>query len=444
VTWWPCRVFDRWIEVSGPREVDGVVTAGSARQQEAWARSLGGRLPTAEEFDHVWLGADVKVEPIPRDVTKAPLTALNEEIVLARRFPEQTVCAGKTWIQHPRQAEKGAVNYGWFVPLGEVRIVGSVPKWRGMNVLKSVTGQLYVIQSPGATHGPDHADYSQLLYAVRELDKTPVTRPDVETPPTMTEPGDRGDAVRAWQRYLLSLQYAPGPVDGMHDPMTERATEAWLRDRGLERERRATITIVPPPRLPHEVSTDRMPVLTTELPHIKFKQDPNYKPGRPSGTPLWVVVHTAECRESPTAAEALQGWDSVNVSWHYAVDSDSITQSVREADRSQSVGHNPAQERGVHLELAGYARQTEEEWADDYSQAMLNLGALLVAHICKRWNIPAEHVGSTEMRANVAGICGHADVTRAWPGTTTHVDPGVHFPWERFVDLVSMNLSLLT
>jgi hypothetical protein len=149
----------RYIEVCGPYEKDGVVTAMTAREQEGWCLLLYARLPTAEEFDAIAREADVLVDPTPRDPELAAFTALDDDIRHARRFPEQTVCAGKTWIAHPRIREKGAVNYGWKVPIGEVRHVGGEAKWRGIKVHKNVSGDGYVIQPPGAAHGPDHVDY---------------------------------------------------------------------------------------------------------------------------------------------------------------------------------------------------------------------------------------------------------------------------------------------
>ncbi|MCR4338559.1 MAG: N-acetylmuramoyl-L-alanine amidase [Gemmatimonadaceae bacterium] len=151
-------------------------------------------------------------------------------------------------------------------------------------------------------------------------------------------------------------------------------------------------------------------------------------------------MHTAECAETATMAEVLQGWDTTpdarGVSWHYAVDSDSITQSVRDGDRANSVGRNASQETGIHVELAGRAKQTAEQWADDYSRAQLALTARLVAHLCREHDIPAARIGATQLRAGERGIYGHADVTRAWPGTTTHYDPGVDFPWDAFIAAV--------
>lgn len=45
--------------------------------------------------------------------------------------------------------------------------------------------------------------------------------------------GDRGPSVRIWQEFLWSQGITPGPVDGIHGSLTERATEEWQRVQSL-------------------------------------------------------------------------------------------------------------------------------------------------------------------------------------------------------------------
>ena len=55
-----------------------------------------------------------------------------------------------------------------------------------------------------------------------------------------------------------------------------------------------------------------------------------------------VVIHTAECAEVSSAAENLASYatspDRAKASWHYAVDNNSITQSVLEKDIAWHAG----------------------------------------------------------------------------------------------------------
>lgn len=154
----------RVIEVMGPYRHNGVVTAMSARQQLDWCKSLGGRLPTPEEFDAVWACADIRVSPVPRDVVRASLVSLDEDVTNAGGNAGHLVCCGKTWVQSDLNTAYRVVNYGWHVEPADV-VAG---KWRGIPVKPSHTGQSYVIQGGrSAPHGWTHVDYSQVGYCVR-------------------------------------------------------------------------------------------------------------------------------------------------------------------------------------------------------------------------------------------------------------------------------------
>lgn len=192
-----------------------------------------------------------------------------------------------------------------------------------------------------------------------------------------------------------------------------------------------------------------------------FKQARYYTKGRKT-RPIWIVIHTAETAEGPHVAEGLQEYAATNpdgrqVSWHYAVDNDSTTASVREEDTAWAAG--PANSRGIHLELAGRASQGASGWADPYSAALLERAAALVAEVAKRWAIPIVHPTREEVLALGPGIIGHDQVSwssseakkrnlrvepwfsgGAWR-STNHTDPGPSFPWDHFLALVRARTS---
>lgn len=153
-----------------------------------------------------------------------------------------------------------------------------------------------------------------------------------------------------------------------------------------------------------------------------------------------VVIHSAEAIEKSTTAEALAAWASgpsaPRVSWHYAIDDDSIIQCV---DEKHVAWCAPGANRnGIHLEHAGYARQTAEQWRDPYSTRMLWLSARLTADICQQWHIPIEFVDAAGLLAGRRGITTHAEVTKGpGKGKTTHCDPGGHFPMAWYLELVA-------
>lgn len=148
----------------------------------------------------------------------------------------------------------------------------------------------------------------------------------------------------------------------------------------------------------------------------------------------WVVIHTMEAPESPTMAERVGSWWQRGGGYgvHYAVDCDSIVQAVEENDIAwHAAGAN---EHSIGIEHAARAAQLPGEWGDAFSTAMLrDVSAPLLAGICRRWAIPIIKIDAAAMRRGERGIVGHADVAAAF-GKTTHWDPGLAFPWTRYLE----------
>lgn len=170
-----------------------------------------------------------------------------------------------------------------------------------------------------------------------------------------------------------------------------------------------------------------------------------------------VVIHTMEAPEGPRTAENIAGWfqnqpkrgelaskagaplsaEAGGTPWggtsiHYNVDADSVVQSVHEKDIAWHAG--PVNDFSIGVEHAGYARQTEKEWQDPYSIAMLEQSAKLVADICLRWTIPVLKLGAISLSSGLrSGICGHSDVTFGLEQGRGHTDPGPFFPWNWYL-----------
>jgi N-acetyl-anhydromuramyl-L-alanine amidase AmpD len=144
-----------------------------------------------------------------------------------------------------------------------------------------------------------------------------------------------------------------------------------------------------------------------------------------------LVLHSAECAESATAAEALAGWaTSANrpkASWHFAVDSNSITQSV-ELD---NIAWHAGQVNGysIGIEQAGKASQSDGQWSDEYSMAMLENTARLLAVLVGLYDLPLDYVETG--LATAKGVTTHAAITREFRVRGGHTDPGPHYPMER-------------
>ena len=171
-----------------------------------------------------------------------------------------------------------------------------------------------------------------------------------------------------------------------------------------------------------------------------FVESPNVT--RRTGRKLDVVaIHTMEIAERRDAAVICARWfasEASEVSAHYCVDAETVIQCVREQDIGwHARGGNTA---SIGVELAGFARQTPREWDDDYSRAVLERAALLVADICRRRRIPVRWLTADDLVAGRRGITGHVEVSEAF-GKSDHWDPGPGFPIEAFLDRVRAALQ---
>ena len=152
-----------------------------------------------------------------------------------------------------------------------------------------------------------------------------------------------------------------------------------------------------------------------------------------------IVVHTAETPEDTGRARAVARYfaglpSSRKASAHACVDDDEIVACVDEEGTAFAApGLNTD---GLQVELIGRAGQGTAGWADDYSVAVLERAAQLVADWCRRHDIPVVKLEPDDLTdPQRRGICGHVDVTKAFR-KSTHTDPGPAFPWDPFLDRV--------
>jgi N-acetyl-anhydromuramyl-L-alanine amidase AmpD len=155
-----------------------------------------------------------------------------------------------------------------------------------------------------------------------------------------------------------------------------------------------------------------------------------------------VVIHAAEVKESSGAAEWLMKYCANNdrqASWHYAVDCDSVTQSVKEEDVAW---HAPgANKNGIGVELATIGLPSTAQWADAYSQKMMTLAAFLTAGICARWKIEPFFVDAAGLLEGRRGVTTHAQVSIAFK-KSDHMDPGPNFPMDDFLKKIKARLDV--
>jgi len=149
-----------------------------------------------------------------------------------------------------------------------------------------------------------------------------------------------------------------------------------------------------------------------------------------------VVIHDAEVPETTHGAEDVARYfqhpdPGTKPSAHLCVDSDSIVRCVKDNDVANAAPG--ANHDGLQLEMAGYGRQTRDEWLDPYGKALLAIACDAVAQWCVKYGIPARHLSDAELADHTTkGIIGHYQVSRVFK-LSTHTDPGSGFPWDAFI-----------
>ena len=157
-----------------------------------------------------------------------------------------------------------------------------------------------------------------------------------------------------------------------------------------------------------------------------------------------IVIHTAESAETPTSAENVAQWmsgpNAPEASIHVCVDNNSTVRCLEDHNIAWHAGAWEVNQRSLGIELAGSAKQTPAQWADRYSQAVLEQAAQTVAAWCHHYGIPPIHLTSAQVAAGKAGLLGHVDASHAYPVEAAksgdHWDPGPNFPWAQFISKV--------
>jgi hypothetical protein len=278
--------------------------------------------------------------------------------------------------------------------------------------------------------------------------------------------GSRGELVATWQRWLRENGFPTLSADGDFGPRTEAAT--------MNAQARANL----PPTGKLDIATQalmgkRAPELHAPSGGGPFADDveqyPNvtncvssrrlakfYLPVRATRRRIrGACIHTAESLEAATGAEAVAAffadpkkpldpkakpivWVPSKVSGHFTVDNNSTVQCVPVRDVAYCApGIN---NDFVHVELSGYARQSVEDWDDEYSRAELAQAARLFAALVADCAFPAQFIDAAGLKQDHSGITTHAEATKAYH-ESDHTDPGPNFPMERFIALVQKELE---
>jgi hypothetical protein len=138
------------------------------------------------------------------------------------------------------------------------------------------------------------------------------------------------------------------------------------------------------------------------------------------------VIHSTESPSARSSARYFQD-PSSGGSTQIVLGEDGCYRSVE--DLRIPAGAPGANQDGLHVEVAGYAKWTREQWLQNAPVALEALPGVLRAW-SDAYGIPLRHVDAAGLLRGERGVTTHADVTKAYSKGEGHWDPGSGFPLE--------------
>src|SRR5580765_8703677 len=85
--------------------------------------------------------------------------------------------------------------------------------------------------------------------------------------------------------------------------------------------------------------------------------------------------------------------------------------------------HAPPNSHSIGIEICGEASYQRFDWLSNEVYQGIEAAAERTKELCERLNVPKVLIDVSELKAGHRGICGHADVAKAF-GESDHWDPG--------------------
>jgi len=157
----------------------------------------------------------------------------------------------------------------------------------------------------------------------------------------------------------------------------------------------------------------------------------NYSQGRVRAVDT-IILHTTE-----STARSASLWfadPKARVSAHEIVTKDGgFIPCVDAHDTAWHAGNFSVNARSIGIEVEGWCGKPEM-----WTPSLLAALADRCAELCKTWSIKAVR--------GIPGIAGHCDIPdprnpKLLGGTGHHTDPGPHFPWPMFIEMVRTRLE---
>jgi N-acetylmuramoyl-L-alanine amidase len=150
------------------------------------------------------------------------------------------------------------------------------------------------------------------------------------------------------------------------------------------------------------------------------------------GRVIFLGTHTAEGGSSAAALGGYFQRTTRLVSSHCGIgQSGEYAEYVRYLYTAWTM--NPVNDDTDNCEIMGFAAWSRDEWLKQTK--MLDTFAHWLAWRSEVRNIPLRVLSAADAKAGRPGILMHRTVTAAWPGESTHEDPGPNFPWDYVLNL---------
>ena len=146
-----------------------------------------------------------------------------------------------------------------------------------------------------------------------------------------------------------------------------------------------------------------------------------------------LVIHTTESNCVAGSSHAVANYFATSASGGSAQYIEDPTTEQHGAHDNVICWHAPPNQGSIGFEIT--ARAGSQDWTVKEAVMALNMAAKRVAQVAQDYNIPVAKLSVADLLSGKRGICGHVDVSQAWH-QSNHTDPGVNFPWAKFIDLV--------
>ena len=176
----------------------------------------------------------------------------------------------------------------------------------------------------------------------------------------------------------------------------------------------------------------KMPVCDDSIRAIHHGGTREMSPGRIR----LIVIHSTEGDTARGAALWFAN-EASGGSAHYVVDDSECYRTLPDNVVPWGAKGDRANEDGLHIELAGHASWTREEWMH-HAQTLLKAAAI-VQHWVRTYGVPARFLTAADLKRlgdSARGITTHNEITKAFDIAGGHVDPGAGFPIDTFMGLV--------